>query len=74
MHETAGVDEHLVFETLEGRIEWWHHDGNQFVDVPRDATVFKNATFPGLWLDRAPLRAGDRFRLIETLQHGIQSI
>lgn len=34
----------------------------------------KNATFPGLWLDRDALRAGDRFRLSKTLQHGIQSI
>ncbi|PHQ36275.1 PDDEXK family nuclease [Rhodopirellula bahusiensis] len=74
MLETAGVDEYLVFETLEGRIEWWHHDGNQFLEGPRDATVFNSATFPGLWLDRDALRAGDRFRLIETLQHGIQSI
>jgi Uma2 family endonuclease len=74
MLETAGVDEYLVFETLEGRIEWWHHDGNRFLEGPRDATVFNSATFPGLWLDRDAIRAGDRFRLIETLQHGIQSI
>ncbi|ELP32513.1 hypothetical protein RBSWK_03645 [Rhodopirellula baltica SWK14] len=42
--------------------------------MPRDATVFKSETFPGLWLDGDASRAGDRFRLIETLQHGIQSI
>ncbi|WDQ17909.1 Uma2 family endonuclease [Rhodopirellula sp. P2] len=74
VYEAAGVGEYLIFETLEGRIEWWHHDGNQFIAAPRDADVFKGVTFPGLWLDGDAFRAGDRFRLTETLQRGIQSV
>jgi len=58
---------------LEGRIEWWHHDGNRFVDVTRDAMVFKSVRFPGLWLDGEALRVADRFRLIETLRRGMET-
>lgn len=74
VYEAAGVGEYLVFETIEGRVEWWRHDGTKFVDVPRDDNVFQSVTLPGLWLDADALRTGDRFRLIETLQRGIQSV
>lgn len=74
VYEAAGVGEYLVFETIEGRVEWWRHDGTKFVDVPRDDNVFQSVTLPGLWLDVDALRTGDRFRLIETLQRGIQSV
>lgn len=74
VYEAAGVGEYLVFETIEGRIEWWRHDGSKFVDVPRDETVFKSTLFSGLWLDGDALRAADRFRLIEKLNEGIAMI
>lgn len=73
VYEAAGVGEYLVFETIEGRIEWWRHDGSRFIDVPRQAMIYKSATFPGLWLDGEALRSADRFRLIETLRQGMQS-
>ena len=74
VYEAAGVREYLVFETIERRIEWWWHDGMKYINVPRDKNVFKSVAFPGLWLDGDALRAGDRFRLIETLQLEIQSV
>ena len=73
-YETAGVLEYLVFETVDGRVEWWRHDGTKYVDVPRDETVFQSTLHKGLWLDADALRVGNRFRLIETLRRGLQSV
>lgn len=74
VYEAAGVGEYIVFETLEGRIEWWHHDGQKFVDLIVDDGVLKSRRIPGLWLNMDALRSADAPRLIETLNLGLASV
>ncbi|MEM9644005.1 MAG: Uma2 family endonuclease, partial [Planctomycetota bacterium] len=71
VYENAGVGEYVVFETLNGRVEWWCHNGVRFIDSPRDSGRLKSLRFPGLWLDVGALQNADRYRLIDTLQEGM---
>jgi len=74
VYEAAGVGEYLVFETIEGRIEWWRADNGCFVDIPLDDGIYKSVLFPGLWLDAEALRAANAPKLIKTLQQGMSSV
>ncbi|MFG0255799.1 MAG: Uma2 family endonuclease [Rhodopirellula sp. JB053] len=74
VYEAAGVGEYLVFETIEGRIEWWRQSDGKFVDVPVVDGVRKSVLFPGLWLDEQALRRGDSQQLVDTLQRGMDSV
>ena len=73
VYQAAGVGEYIVFETFEGRIEWWHNSSGGFVDVPLAEEVYQSQVFPGLWLDARALRAGDDVGLIATLQRGMKA-
>jgi hypothetical protein len=74
VYEAAGVGEYLVFETIEGRIQWWRADSGRFVDILPDAGVYKSVLIPGLWLDADALRSANASKLIETLGHGMDSV
>jgi Uma2 family endonuclease len=74
VYEAAGVGEYLVFETLEGRIDWWHAVNGRFVEIQCEEGVYKSVLFPGLWLEADALRAGDARRLIATLKRGMETM
>jgi Uma2 family endonuclease len=72
VYEAAGVGEYLVFETIEGRIEWWRADNGRFVDISQVDGIYKSVLFPGLWLDAEALRAANALKLIQTLEQGMR--
>jgi Uma2 family endonuclease len=74
VYEAAGVRECLVFETIEGRIEWWRTKDGRFVEIQSDGGIYKSVYFPGLWLDADALRSANPLKLIQTLQQGISSV
>jgi len=74
VYEAAGVGEYLVFETIEGRIQWWRSDSGRFVDILPDEGLYKSVLFPGLWLDADALRSANALKLIETLRRGMESV
>jgi hypothetical protein len=73
VYEAAGVGEYLVFEPIEGRIQWWRSEGGRFVDILLAAGVYKSVLFPGLWLDADALRSANALQLIETLRSGMET-
>ncbi len=74
VYEAAGVGEYLVFETIEGRIEWWRLESGRFVEIRPDGGSYKSVLFPGLWLDAEALRSANAMKLIETLQQGMAAV
>lgn len=74
VYEAAGVGEYLVFEAIEGRIQWWRSDSGRFVDILPDDGIYKSALFPGLWLDADALRSANALKLIENLRRGMESL
>jgi hypothetical protein len=74
VYEAAGVGEYLVFETIEGRIAWWRSENGRFAEILPEDGIYKSVLFPGLWLDADALRSANALNLIQTLQHGIESV
>ncbi len=74
VYEAAGVGEYLVFETIEGRLEWWRSVDGRFTAIQSENGIYKSSLFPGLWLDIDALRSGDASRMIQTLRHGMESV
>lgn len=71
VYEAAGVGEYLVFEAMEGRIQWWRSDKGRFFEITPENGIYKSVLFPGLWLDAGALRSANAVALIATLQRGM---
>lgn len=71
VYEAAGVGEYLVFETMEGRIQWWRSDKGRFIEILPEDEIYKSVLSPGLWLDAGALRSANAVALIATLQRGM---
>jgi len=60
VYERAGVQEYVVWQTHEGRFDWWTLRGGRYVPLASDARgVVESGVFPGLRLDVVKLLAGD---------------
>lgn len=69
-----GVQEYLVWQVYDKRIDWWELREGSYVALPSDdAGVIRSRVFPGLWLATAALLAGDMPTVIARLQEGLQS-
>ena len=54
------MQEYLVWQVYEQRIDWWSLDNGQYVPLVRDAAgIIESKIFPGLRLNVAALLAGD---------------
>ena len=73
VYQAAGVGEYLVFEPIEGRIEWWRLENGRFIEIQSEGGVYKSILFPGLWLDAEALRSANALKLIATLQQGMRT-
>lgn len=60
VYRRNGVEEYIVWQAYEGRIDWFRLQDGEYVTVPPDAAgVIESAMFPGLRLDVAKMLAGD---------------
>lgn len=60
VYERTGVQEYVVWQILEERIEWFRLIGGRFASkAPIAGSVFESDVFPGLRLDAAGMIAGD---------------
>jgi hypothetical protein len=70
-----GVQEYLVWRVLDGEVDWFGLQDGEYWDLGVDADgVTRSLVFPGLWLDRSALLAGDMGRVLAVLQLGIASV
>lgn len=74
VYERNGVQEYLLWEALDARIEWWTLEGGTYVPLePRRDGVRCSRVFPGLWLDFAALLTRDPVKISEVLRRGLKS-
>jgi Uma2 family endonuclease len=60
VHRRAGVQEYIVWQQHEERIDWWTLEGGQYVALAPDAGgVIESRAFPGLGLAVPAMIAGD---------------
>jgi len=72
VYARSGVQEYLVAQAYERRVDWWELREGVFTPLPLEADgTLRSRVFPGLWLDPAALWAGDAAALLATLQRGL---
>lgn len=67
-----GVREYLVFSLQDQELRWFDLAQNRELEADPDG-ILRIKTFPGLWIDRDRLLAGDARGLMETLRRGLAS-
>lgn len=74
VYEPQGIQEYLLWQVLDARCDWWTlQDGVYTPLAVRADGVVRSQVFPGLWLDRQALLAGDERRLATVLARGLRS-
>lgn len=73
-YERNGVQEYLVWQVLEKKLDWFSLQNGQYVPLEKDSQgIIRSQVFPGLWLAITALLEGDKKQVINTLQAGLQS-
>lgn len=68
------VQEYLVWQVLEERLDWWHWVAGEYVPIPVEADgLMRSRVFPGLWLDPQAMLSGNLQTVLARLQEGLAS-
>ncbi|NJK38024.1 MAG: Uma2 family endonuclease [Oscillatoriales cyanobacterium RM2_1_1] len=66
------VQEYLVWRTLEGEMDWFRLQADEYVPLAADEQgIIRSQIFPGLWLAVSALLAGEMITVLSTLQAGL---
>ncbi|MEH1821488.1 MAG: Uma2 family endonuclease [Nostoc sp.] len=69
-----GVQEYIVWKTLENKLDWFCLQNGEYLPLVADADgVIKSRVFPGLWLAVTSLITGDMTTVLAVLQQGLNS-
>ncbi|OCQ89803.1 hypothetical protein BCD64_17790 [Nostoc sp. MBR 210] len=69
-----GIKEYIVWQVFDQQIDWFCLEAGEYVNLqPNQAGIFQSQVFPGLWLDRSALLAGDMQQVLTVLQTGLNS-
>lgn len=69
-----GVQEYIVWQVFEQRLDWFYLQQGEYVSLPVDKNnVIRSRVFPGLWLAAGDLLTGNMARVLSVLQEGLAS-
>ena len=69
-----GVAEYIVWQTQEGRLDWFRLVNEEYVPMSPDAEgLIESQTFPGLRLAVSALIGGDLATVLSELQKGLET-
>ncbi|HAX75619.1 MAG TPA: Uma2 family endonuclease [Cyanobacteria bacterium UBA11372] len=69
-----GIQEYLVWQVFDQRIDWFQLEAGEYVNLQPDAAgVIRSQVFSGLWLDQTALLAGNMQQVLAVLQAGVNS-
>jgi Uma2 family endonuclease len=75
VYRRNGVQEYLVWQVLEQRLDWFYLQDGEYVPIEPDAeSVIQSRVFPGLWLAVPQLLAGNMAHVLAVLQTGLNSV
>ncbi|MFP4102425.1 Uma2 family endonuclease [Coleofasciculus sp.] len=67
-----GVQEYIVWQVFEQRLDWFYLQQGEYVSLPVDeGNVIRSRVFPGLWLAADDLLAGNMPGVLSVLQKGL---
>ena len=68
------VQEYLVWRVEDGEFDWFSLQQEEYIKLePLENGIICSQVFPGLWLDRAALLAGNLARVLTVVQQGLAS-
>jgi Uma2 family endonuclease len=74
VYRRNGVQEYIVWQILENKLDWFNLENGQYVSLAPDANgITKSIVFPGLWLDISALLSNDMAKVLAVLQQGLNS-
>lgn len=74
VYRRSGVQEYLVFLTLEEEVVWFFLDDGEYkLLTPDDQGIFRSRVFPGLRLQASHVWDGNLTGLMDTLRQGLAS-
>lgn len=69
-----GIQEYLVWQVYENRLDWFALVDGDYQTLPTDAQgIARSTAFPGLWLAVPALLNGNMAEVLSTLQAGLQA-
>ncbi len=72
VYRRCGVQEYLVWQVFEQKIDWFQLQGDEYIKLdPDGAGIIRSQVFPGLWLDQQAMIIGDMQQVMRILQEGI---
>ena len=73
-YRRALVMEYLVWRTEDQAVDWWMLEEDEYRPLPAEGDgILRSRIFPGLWLDKHALLAGDGPKVLTKLQEGLKS-
>lgn len=74
VYARIGVQEYLLWQVLDSRLDWWTLQNGQYVPLKSRADgAHRSLVFPGLWFDARSLLAGDEGKVRRMLERGLKS-
>ncbi len=74
VYRRHGVQEYIVWQVFDRKIDWFHLDAGRYVDLESDDNgICSSQVFPGLWLDREAMVQGNLAQVLAVVQQGLQS-
>jgi Uma2 family endonuclease len=74
VYQRNGVQEYIVWQVFEQKIDWFVLDEGRYVSLQPDAEgTIRSRMFPGLWLAVPALVQGNMAEVLRVLQAGLQT-
>lgn len=74
VYRRNGVQEYLVWRVENSELDWFRLNAGDYIKLePNSEGIISSLVFPGLWLDRSELLAGNLAKVLEVLQQGLAS-
>ncbi|NEO20587.1 MULTISPECIES: Uma2 family endonuclease [unclassified Moorena] len=74
VYRRNAVQEYLVWRVDDGEFDWFRLTEGEYTQLEANPEgILCSEIFPGLWLDKAALLAGNLAKVLEILQQGLQS-
>jgi Uma2 family endonuclease len=68
------VQEYLVWRVYDRQFNWFRLNNGEYIQLEANADgIICSQTFPGLWLDKAALLAGNLAKVLAVLQEGLST-
>jgi Uma2 family endonuclease len=74
VYRRCGVREYIVWRVLDRQVDWFVNRDGRFEPLsPSPDGILRSTEFPGLWLDPAALVQGEKVRVKQVLELGLNS-